>query len=148
MISLSFMHQNSFTFKKSIGKYPFTDIWWTGSDDHERTMNNSAYYPFSVSYHAPTINRGIGVFSSHYTALTITYKWVLWICFHQVQSFYTYFGLSPQTCWFQLGICQAISQNTVPWQRVKGCRMGRSDKVSLWYGSLLINTRFRFFILK
>ena len=26
----------------------------------------------------------------------------------------------------------------------KGCRMGRSDKVSLWYVSLLINTRFRF----
>ena len=28
---------------------------------------------------------------------------------------------------------------------VKGCRMGRSDKVSLWYVALLINTRFRFF---
>ena len=26
--------------------------------------------------------------------------------------------------------------------------MGRSDKVSLWYVSLLINTRFRFFILE
>ena len=25
----------------------------------------------------------------------------------------------------------------------KGCRMGRSEKVSLWYVSLLINTRFR-----
>ena len=24
--------------------------------------------------------------------------------------------------------------------------MGRSDKVSLWFGSLLINTRFRFFL--
>ena len=32
--------------------------------------------------------------------------------------------------------------------KLKGCRMGRSDKVSLWYVSLLINTRFRFFILK
>ena len=31
---------------------------------------------------------------------------------------------------------------------LKGCRMGRSDKVSLWYVSLLINTRFRFFILE
>ena len=31
---------------------------------------------------------------------------------------------------------------------IKGCRMGRSDKVSLWYVSLLINTRFRFFILE
>ena len=30
----------------------------------------------------------------------------------------------------------------------KSCRMGRSDKVSLWYVSLLINTRFRFFILE
>ena len=30
----------------------------------------------------------------------------------------------------------------------KGCRMGRSDTVSLWYVSLLINTRFRFFILE
>ena len=28
--------------------------------------------------------------------------------------------------------------------RLKGCRMGRSDKVSLWYVALLINTRFRF----
>ena len=31
---------------------------------------------------------------------------------------------------------------------LKGCRMGRSDKVSLWYVALLINTRFRFFILE
>ena len=31
---------------------------------------------------------------------------------------------------------------------LKGCRMGRSDKVSLWYVSLLINTRFRFSILE
>ena len=31
---------------------------------------------------------------------------------------------------------------------LKGCRMGRSDKGSLWYVSLLINTRFRFFILE
>ena len=29
-----------------------------------------------------------------------------------------------------------------------GRRMGRSDKVSLWYVSLLINTRFHFFILE
>ena len=29
-------------------------------------------------------------------------------------------------------------------QLVKGCQMGRSDKVSLWYVALLINTRFRF----
>ena len=35
--------------------------------------------------------------------------------------------------------------------KLKGCRMGRSDmsdKVSLWYVALLINTRFRFFILE
>ena len=31
---------------------------------------------------------------------------------------------------------------------LKGCRMGRSDKVSLWYVALLINTRFRFCILE
>ena len=31
---------------------------------------------------------------------------------------------------------------------IKGCQMGRSDKVSLWYVSLLINTTFRFFILE
>ena len=30
----------------------------------------------------------------------------------------------------------------------KGCRMGSSDKVSLWYVSLLIDTRFHFFILE
>ena len=30
----------------------------------------------------------------------------------------------------------------------KGCRMGRSDKVSLWYVALLINTKFLFFILE
>ena len=33
-------------------------------------------------------------------------------------------------------------------QSFKGCRMGRSDKVSLWCMALLINTRFRFFILE
>ena len=32
--------------------------------------------------------------------------------------------------------------------QIKGGRMGHSDKVSLWYVSLLINTRFRFFILE
>ena len=31
---------------------------------------------------------------------------------------------------------------------LKGCRMGRSDKVSLWCVPLLINTRFPFFILE
>ena len=33
--------------------------------------------------------------------------------------------------------------------KIKGCRMGRSDKVSLsnWYVALLIDTRFRFFFL-
>ena len=31
-------------------------------------------------------------------------------------------------------------------KKVKGCRMGRSDKVSLWYVALLINTiRFLYF---
>ena len=34
------------------------------------------------------------------------------------------------------------------YKRVKGCRMGRSDKVSLWYVALLINTRFRFLMLE
>ena len=37
---------------------------------------------------------------------------------------------------------------TLEWKFIKGCRMGRSDKVSLWYVSLLINTRFRFLILE
>ena len=32
--------------------------------------------------------------------------------------------------------------------RLKGGRMGRSDKVSLWCVALLNNTRFRFFILE
>ena len=31
---------------------------------------------------------------------------------------------------------------------IKGGRMGHSDTVSLWCVSLLINTRFRFFILE
>ena len=35
----------------------------------------------------------------------------------------------------------------VPWS-LKGSRMGRSDKVSLWCVALLINTRFLFFILE
>ena len=34
------------------------------------------------------------------------------------------------------------------WALVKGGRMHRSDTVSLWCVSLLINTRFRFFILE
>ena len=33
-------------------------------------------------------------------------------------------------------------------RKVKGCRMGRSDKVSLWCVSLLINNRFRFFYFR
>ena len=32
--------------------------------------------------------------------------------------------------------------------KIKGGRMGRSDKVSLWCVSLLINTKIRFFILE
>ena len=40
---------------------------------------------------------------------------------------------------------QAISQIL---EYFKGCRMGCSDKVTLWYVALLINTRFRFFILE
>ena len=35
-----------------------------------------------------------------------------------------------------------------PYTKLKGSRMGRSDKVSLWCVALLINTRFRFFILE
>ena len=41
----------------------------------------------------------------------------------------------------------AKSHYTVQWC-IKGGRMGRSDKVSLWCVSLIINTRFRFFILE
>ena len=41
-----------------------------------------------------------------------------------------------------------ISENSVGNNSVKGCRMGRSDKVSLWFVSSLINTRFGFFILE
>ena len=33
-------------------------------------------------------------------------------------------------------------------QTFKGSQMDRSDKVSLWYVALLIDTRFRFFILE
>ena len=36
----------------------------------------------------------------------------------------------------------------VGYLQIKGSRMGRSDKVSLWYVALLINTRFRFLILE
>ena len=35
-----------------------------------------------------------------------------------------------------------------PKKALKGCRMGRSDKVSLLYVTLLINTRFRFFYFR
>ena len=40
---------------------------------------------------------------------------------------------------------QAMSQIL---EYFKGSRMRRSDKVTLWYVALLINTRFRFFILE
>ena len=36
----------------------------------------------------------------------------------------------------------------VPENMLKGSRMGHSVKASLWYDSLLINTRFRFLYLK
>ena len=39
-----------------------------------------------------------------------------------------------------------IAKTTCLYHQVKGCPMGRSDKVSLWYVALLINTRFRLFI--
>ena len=42
----------------------------------------------------------------------------------------------------------SLSRHRVTIGGIKGCRMGRSDKVSLWYVSLLINTSFRFFILE
>ena len=46
-------------------------------------------------------------------------------------------------------ICERITKSTLKnYCRIKGCRMGRSGKVSLWYVSLLINTRFRFLILE
>ena len=34
------------------------------------------------------------------------------------------------------------------YSQLKGCRMSRSDTVSLWHVSLLIKTRFRLFILE
>ena len=45
-------------------------------------------------------------------------------------------------------ITNNITIYSSPIKLLKGCRMGRSDKVSLWYVALLINTRFRFFILE
>ena len=36
-------------------------------------------------------------------------------------------------------------ENVIGIRAFKGCRMGRSDTVSLWCVALLINTRFRFF---
>ena len=41
------------------------------------------------------------------------------------------------------GLTQILSQRSF-----KGRRMGRSDKVSFWYVTLLINIRFLFFILE
>ena len=38
-----------------------------------------------------------------------------------------------------------LTVNFIAIGTLKGCRMGRSDKVSLWYATLLVNTRFRFF---
>ena len=45
-----------------------------------------------------------------------------------------------------VGCSHGLDTNNRP--MFKGSRMGRSDKVSLWYAALLINTRFRFFILE
>ena len=42
----------------------------------------------------------------------------------------------------------AVPPQTLNVECFKGGRMGHSDKVSLWCVSLLINTRFRFFILE
>ena len=43
----------------------------------------------------------------------------------------------------------ALFKSVFNWKSIKGGRMGRSDKVSLWWCvSLLINTRFRLFILE
>ena len=47
--------------------------------------------------------------------------------------------------------CQTLNSSfkwLKPFRLFKGSRMGPSDKVSLWYVALLINTRFRFFFFK
>ena len=61
----------------------------------------------------------------------------------------TYIGLSK--IWIKNHGTKIIWAK-IAWEQIicglKGCRMGRSDKVSLWCVALLINTRFRFFLLE
>ena len=47
-------------------------------------------------------------------------------------------------CWYYVRVLSRWQLSVV----VKGGRMGRSDKVSLWCVALLINTRFQVFILE
>ena len=60
-------------------------------------------------------------------------------------------------CWIMGTVCYKCfwknkqtnkQKQKLGWAVVKSGRMGRSDKVSLWCVSLLINTRFCFFILE
>ena len=54
----------------------------------------------------------------------------------------------PFQIWCQMIKYKVMHEGSKYFQTLKGGRMGRSDKVSLWCVSLLIHTRFRFLILE
>ena len=60
-----------------------------------------------------------------------------------MQGFFELISLSIDYWWIY-NVCE--SGTSAGW--LKDGWMGCSDKVSLWYVALLINTRFRFFILE
>ena len=60
-------------------------------------------------------------------------------------TFFCYFESISYFSELQIGKCSEYSFN-YDYDNLKGGQMGRSDKVSLWCVSLLINTRLRFFI--
>ena len=61
-----------------------------------------------------------------------------------VVNLFVYTTLLVLEIFLQCSSCSKVSAVFL----FKGCRMGRSDKVSLWYVALLISIRFCFFILE
>ena len=65
--------------------------------------------------------------------------------YNDLQDLFCMFMVTLYVYRFRLSHCSFCRSQIMVIRQFKGCRMGRSDKVSLWYVSLLINTRFRFF---
>ena len=84
----------------------------------------------------------IKIYGKHYDPLKLT---VIGLKLTTLLSFYNHNTYLSGSCWstailkFIIWVCEITK-----WNNFKGSRTGHSVKVSLWYASLLTNTRFDF----